>query len=447
MRFASFKGFQADCGIRMHGGLAGNASRKRSFRLLFKKEYGGGKLRYPFFESAVHHGESAATEFDTLVLRAGGNANWAAELPWEPTDSLFTRDQHARDSQLWLSGISARGIFLHLYLNGIYWGLYNAVERPDQRFLAAYLGGKREDWYALNHGGGLGDPAASQSERWETMHRFFNQNDLADPARYRVMKTLLDTALFADYIALNWYAGMGDWGEHNWYGGVRIEPPGRGFYLCWDSELIYGLSSLKGSPVAWVDPAFPGSGQAPLHRLWRALVRSSEFRLEFSDRVYRACSNGGPLEDRVNRAHFKGLCDYVEPAVVCEAARWGDAARGREDDPHRYDEWRQEKDRVLDRYMLGNTQRFIEALRAQEYYPSIDPPSFEAHGERISIIKPSGADRVYFTTDGTDPRDEGARSFAAASETIPFSVRLRARSRRGQEWSALNAYADRMQWE
>ena len=34
-----------------------------------------------------------------------------------------------------------------------------------------------------------------------------------------------------------------------------------------------------------VDPAFLGSGQAPLHRLWREQVRSSDFRLEFADRV------------------------------------------------------------------------------------------------------------------------------------------------------------------
>lgn len=442
-RFEAFRGFQIDCGLRMHGGLGGNAARKRSFRLLFKKNYGAGKLRYPFFESAVHHAESGAERFDTLILRAGSQSNWSHEPARETAETLMIRDQHARDTELYLSGLSARGIFVHLYLNGIYWGLYNAVERPDQRFLAGYLGGDPRDWYAVNQGGALGDPLESDSHRWDNLHRLAKENDLSDPARYEVMKTLLDTAQFADYIALNWYAGNGDWGEQNWYGAIRIEPPGRGMYLCWDSELTYRSTYRKGSPVAWIDPTFLGSGNFPLHLLWRALVRSPEFRLEFADRVFRACTNGGPLEDPVNRGRFKSLSDYVEPAILCESARWGDSAEGRQERPQGYNQWRQERDLVLDQHMRGNAKRFIEALRAQEYYPAIDPPSLKKSGDRISINMPPGADRTYFTTDGSDPKDAAAVSFVTASKTIPFSPTLRARSKRGKEWSALNVYADR----
>ena len=52
---------------------------------------------------------------------------------------------------------------VHLYLNGLYWGLYNAVERPDSWFTSGNLGGEREDWHAVNHRGTLsGDPT-----RWD----------------------------------------------------------------------------------------------------------------------------------------------------------------------------------------------------------------------------------------------------------------------------------------
>ena len=39
----------------------------------------------------------------------------------------------------------------HLYLNGLYWGLYNAVEKPDESFTSAHLGGEPEEWDVLKH--------------------------------------------------------------------------------------------------------------------------------------------------------------------------------------------------------------------------------------------------------------------------------------------------------
>ena len=51
-----------------------------------------------------------------------------------------------------------------------------------------------------------------------------------------------------------------------------------------------------------------------------------------------------------------------------------------------------------------------------------------------------GAERVYYTLDGSDPRNPTAHSFSEAISTIPFSPNLKGRSRRGDEWSALNEY-------
>ena len=136
-KFSDFEGFQVDCGVRIHGHRAIYPFReKRSFRLIFRKDFGPGMLRYPFFESAVHHAESAVKEFNSIVLRAGGQENWSRGGVSE--FAVYVRDQHARDVQLSLSGTAARGIFVHLYLNGIYWGVYNAsaLTRNDPCVLA-----------------------------------------------------------------------------------------------------------------------------------------------------------------------------------------------------------------------------------------------------------------------------------------------------------------------
>ncbi len=436
-KFSDFEGFQVDCGIRMHSSAL--PKEKRSFRLVFSKDFGPGMLRYPFFESAVQHAESAVKEFNTLVLRGGGQENWSRG---EISDqAVYVRDQHVRDSQLSLSGNAARGIFVHLYLNGIYWGVYNAVERPDRRFLASYYGGdSAEDWVGINI------DRLGIIDRWAAMHRYARNHDLSEPAKYREMKTLLNTALFSDYILVNWFSGTGDWGQGNWYGGIRIHPPGAGLYFCWDAEMSYGLYDERYGHAwgAWVPPSFVSGGTSALHQLWMALADSPEFRLEFADRVYRACYNGGPLADHVNKTNFRRLADYVEPAMLCESARWGDANPGRENRPFTRDvHWKQARDYVLD-LMDGNVERFIRALRDHDYYPTLDPPVFERASDSVTIRRPAGAEKVYYTLDGSDPRNPTAHSFSKAVSTVPFSPNLKGRSRRGNEWSALNEYGT---WE
>ena len=217
-KFSDFEGFQVDCGIRMHS--SAHPKEKRSFRLVFSKDFGPGMLRYPFFESAVQHAESAVKEFNILVLRGGGQENWSRG---EISDqAVYVRDQHVRDSQLSLSGNAARGIFVHLYLNGIYWGVYNAVERPDRRFLASYYGGdSAEEWLGINI------DRLGIIDRWAAMHRYARNHDLSEPAKYREMKTLLNTSLFSDYILVNWFSGTGDWGQGNWYGRDSDSPSRR----------------------------------------------------------------------------------------------------------------------------------------------------------------------------------------------------------------------------
>src|SRR4026207_219231 len=64
--------FQVNCGVRIQGGWnrRPEESPKHAFRLVFKKKYGPGKLKYPIF------GKDGSREFDSLILRAGCNNSW-----------------------------------------------------------------------------------------------------------------------------------------------------------------------------------------------------------------------------------------------------------------------------------------------------------------------------------------------------------------------------------
>ena len=424
--YAEFDGMQIDCGIRMQGGGAGDQARKKSFRLLFKRIYGKGTLNYPLFESAVHFGGNAASSFEGVVLRGGGNTNWSKDDAWKHEPSTYLRDPLVRDSQIAISGIGSRSVFVHLYINGYYHGLYNIAERPEENFMASYLGGKADDYYAINHGGSLdGDP-----QRWRETVSSGSLSNLHNPARYEAIRERIDIDAYCDYILLNWFVGMGDWPWNNFYGGVANEPPGKLHFFCWDSEYAFWGNGLEGylrsNPTAWVNENFPND-RGTIASLWKALIVNEDFLMAFADRVYRHCFNDGPLTDANMKGRFERLAALIENPIVAESARWGDSAWGREEDPHtRARDWIPNRDAVLD-LIDGNVAIFIDALRDEGLYPQLDPPVVVNASKdgltEISLENPNATGRIYYTLDGTDPRLAGGNVSPDAvlySEPITF---------------------------
>jgi hypothetical protein len=143
---ASGETFQVNAGIQMHGGASRDNERtkKHSFRFVFSEQYDGpAELQFPLFN------DSPLDSFNTLVLKSfftDGFPTRTATGRYSPLDSQYLRDTWMRDVRLAMGGLDAASEYVHLYINGLYWGLYSPVERPDDAFLASYLGGEREDY-------------------------------------------------------------------------------------------------------------------------------------------------------------------------------------------------------------------------------------------------------------------------------------------------------------
>ena len=97
------------------------------------------------------------------------------------------------------------------FRNGVYWGVYNVVERPDQQFAAIYFGGDDDDWFYANHGGvGQADPT-----RWNYLTGALADKNMAINANYAEMQQYLDVRSFADYMLAAFYVGLTDWPANN----------------------------------------------------------------------------------------------------------------------------------------------------------------------------------------------------------------------------------------
>ena len=127
------EGFQVNAGLRIRGGFSRlDSNPKHSFRLFFRSEYGDSELEYPV------HGDSGVDTFDRLDLRTAQNYSWSKD---GDASNNFITESFNRENQLALGQPSTRSSWLHLYLNGQYWGLYQTQERVDNNFAADYLGG------------------------------------------------------------------------------------------------------------------------------------------------------------------------------------------------------------------------------------------------------------------------------------------------------------------
>jgi hypothetical protein len=347
-------GFQIDCGIRIQGGWnrRPEESPKHAFRLAFRKKYGAGKLHYPLFDG------TAPVAFDDLILRAGCNNTWLHWSGEERQRGEYLRDQWMRDTYRAMGHVSARGEFVHLYLNGIYWGIYNLTERPDAEFAAAHLGGKAADYDSRNADNILeGDTAA-----WETLFTLANSG-LADPARYARAAELLNMPAFADYMIVNLYGANADWDRSsNWYAARHRAPGGKFHFFVWDAERT--LEFPNDNSMAFDDDQSPS-------RLFHKLRENESFRKLFAERARVHLTGSGVLTPEAAAVRYRAGSGILERAIVCEAARWGAYRKkvhqyktGPYETYTRERHWNPEVARLLSEYFPRRTVVVIEQFRS-----------------------------------------------------------------------------------
>jgi hypothetical protein len=346
---------------------------KRSMRVNFRTEYGYSKLDSDLLQRAPVNGGSATDKFDRLILRAGNNRSWARN--WNPDDTAYTVDQFYRDTQIAVSGIGSHGMFVHLYINSLYWGLYNVAERPDDNFAAEYLGGDDDDFFFIKHASnGSGDDS-----RYETLTDDLLNRNLSNQSNYDLLKEYLDVEKYIDYILINWYTAVSDWPQNNFYGGNRNDSSNLGStpfqYYAWDGEWSWKSQRSNSNPSgrARVHPSFKdnyrvSSNDPMILRIWHSIRENSSFMTQLRQRVDELTADGGPLSDAASAERWSLLNSFIENAIVAESARWGDSMEGIDSETRtRDDHWQHAVDQI-EGFIQGNATALKDSMSDQGYY-------------------------------------------------------------------------------
>jgi hypothetical protein len=446
---ATGKQFQLNCELKLHGGnsrIQANCL-KHGFELGFKSAYGPSKLNFDIFEE-----KKSVKEFNSLVLRGGYNYTWAKNAASQQAAAQYIQDSWTKTTQLDMGYPSAHERFVHLYINGLYWGLYNVTEQYDEDFMESYLGGDKTEYDVVKEQQ-FTTPTAGTLVAWKSLLSQVQTDSIATNVNYQKLQgrnpdgtmnpaisNLLDVDNYIDYMLLNYYLGNLDWDKNNWSAGRNFVTNTAGFrFFCWDAETTMtaiGTNMVTAAPTLGNPTAF-----MPF------LKKNPDFLVTLADHIQKQfITEGGALTPKVVADRYKKLADEIDMAIISESARWGDWYNNT--GPYTKNaNWIPRKNDLLNNYFPYRTDTVIRQLRNAGYFPTVSAPKFSNNGGAISSVINLGMSTntgtIYYTTDGTDPRTlmSGVVATTAKTYTNAFSVgssiTVKARAKTNKEWSAL----------
>ncbi len=446
-------GFQINAGLRIRGGASREGTNaKHNLHLYFRSKYGASKLNFPLF------GDEGADTFDRVDLRTAQVMSWHKD---GSTVATYNRDEWNRATHGAMGQPYTRSRYYHLYLNGVYWGIYGTQERADADFAATYQGGKAADYdvmktYVIPH---RVEAADGDNAAWTQLFNAAVSGLASDTAYHAVQgldanglpsatAPLLDVDNLIDYNLLRFYAGDDDAPVNL---GVGSGVP-KNFYAFRPRDGRFGYRFMTHDSESCMRAASPtvdmtttitaGNSLSYFNPRWlnQQLAANARFRLRFADRAQKHLFNGGALDNPVALARWQALAAQVRPGMLAESARWGDA-KGPARTVATFDA---AVSGVETGFIATRRATLIGQLRTRGLFPSFDAPAFSTHGgnlasgSAITITAPAGT-TVYYTINNSDPQAAGSPAYTAPVTPTGTQVTLKARAKLNStgEWSAL----------
>jgi len=463
-------GFEVNAGLRIRGGWSRHPEfSKHAFRLFFRSEYGDAKLDFPLF------GEEGVDQFDKIDLRTTQNYAWSNG----DGRNTFLRDVFSRDTQGDMEDPYTRSRYYHLYLNGMYWGLYQTQERPEARFAADYLGGKMADYDVIkvNTEGWIYQIEATDGnhnkwyELWDMCKTgFVNNSDYfrlegkdGDGISVKGGEVYIDMDNLIDYMLVIFYTANFDSptatfgsnkGPNNFYAINSRNDLSRGFtfyahdaeHSMFAEEVPPGLglyedrvNLTKRTDGNHMDVDHFGS----FHPQWlhHKLSFNPEYRIRFMDRAHLHLTGRGTLTPDELNSRLDQRAMEIDKAIIAESARWGDGRTWVTTPYTRNDHWLPQVQKIKEDFFPYRTGIVIDQLEEAGLYSPLEPPVAYANSQLVLTCRYELSDvtslrlenknnegAVCYTLNGTDPRLPGGELSNDALVTYDQRMVIRFRS-------------------
>ena len=372
------RGFQEDGGLKHFGGYYTNF-RKKSFRIGFRSKYGATKVNFPLFDGFNYKYYPPTDRFDIMDLRSGSHDMQSR--------GAYMSNRFTDDTMLEMGNLAPHGRFVHVYLNGNYWGQYHLRERWNADMASSYLGGPKSDYDAVN----LNDGFRADEKVYDGSGELWNDaKQLASGSNaWAFNDNHIDFANLIDFMLL-WVSGNSE-SEVRLLGSKAQGQPFR--------------FQMKDADGFLRSPSHSVNSSGPLNLMSSSLInRNPDYAMLLADRIHMHFFNDGVLTPSRNIARLKKRVDEARLGFIAESARWGNQFR-------EYQSWLDYQNNLINNHFPGLTNTMISKFRSAGMYPDIMAPVFSQHGGSVSpdtkLTMATDSDTIYYTTDGTDPRLPG----------------------------------------
>ena len=209
-----------NAGLRIFGGMTRNR-REKSLRIISRKSYGKAKFNYPFFKYRSNK------KYKHLILRNSGNDAYKTRFK----DVLAT--QLSKNLDIDIQEFQP----VNLFINGVFWGVYNLRERIGQHYLKYNY---NADIEALNLLQGRFTEDHGSNRSYKELREFLLKSNLNNEGNIDSLKKKIDVKNFLDYNIAQIYLCNIDY-----RGNIRFWQPDNNSAFRWvmyDTDLGFGGS-------------------------------------------------------------------------------------------------------------------------------------------------------------------------------------------------------------
>lgn len=217
---------------------------QRSLDFIMRDEFG---YNYALQEQLFNL--TPRSEFQRIILRAAGDDNYPASHHSSNVGSAHVRDAYLQNL------VKAGGLDLDVriatkaivYINGVYWGVYDLREIPDDHDYTNYNYG--QDKYHLQYIETWGNTWAQYGgnpslDAWDSLYNYIINNSMANASNWDYVTSRLDVKSLVDYVIVNSVSVCSDWLNYNtgWWRGLDSAGTHKKWgYILWDNDAIYGF--------------------------------------------------------------------------------------------------------------------------------------------------------------------------------------------------------------
>lgn len=293
-----------------------------------------GDLNYDLFEGYARDNDgNAITDFSRLLLRNSGN---------DCMDS-FIRDAYMQRVCRDMDVYTMAYVPVLLFINGEFWGVYNARERYSPEYVESHFGVDKgnvglieSDYDALVVGGNPGAPfipmdgTQEDADEFNALVDYMRSHDLSSEEHYKYVTDRLDINSFMDMYIARLYFNARDWPENNikvFKNRVADDPSGmdtKWYFTLLDMDMGIAMypeghwadTSEKANFFGWIN-----STSTVVGTIMHSLCKNQEFKQIFISRFAKT------VNDMLTPAYLEAELDAVvaerEPLLELQSMRWG----------------------------------------------------------------------------------------------------------------------------